>query len=179
MHTGALGAATWAYFLGVLWRRGAPREIAPAWGKAVILLALIFPIVMAPKLRFDLRAPKIYVRSVSHELVRLLPEGARVIIVDPLDAGFYAKLMRYMLYRHVLVVRSLQYNPSADAIQNAVTETQPAYAWIHTQTDAVRGIFGAPLPPGRSYLMKKEAIGWRLIESWPYPGYALPSDIPD
>jgi hypothetical protein len=179
MHTGALGAATWAYFLGVLWRHSTRPDWVPAWGKAVILLALIFPLAMAPKLRFDLRSPKIYVRSVSHELVRLIPEGARVIIVDPLDAGFYGKLMRYMLYRHVRVVRSLQYNPSADAIRDAVAETLPTYAWIHTQTDAVRGVFGAPLPPGSSYLMKKEAAGWRLIESWPYPGYALPSDIPD
>ncbi len=179
MHTGALGAVTWAYILGVLWRRQARPDLAPAWGKAVILLALIFPLAMAPKLRFDLRSPKIYVRSVSHELFRLIPEGARVIIVDPLDAGFYGKLMRYMLYRHVLVVQSMQYSPSADAIQTALANTHPTYAWIHTQSDAVRRVFGALLPPGSSYLMKKEVAGWRLIESWPYPGYALPSDIPD
>lgn len=179
MHIGALDAATWAYLAGLGWRARNGSRVSPLWGRAALALALLFPVLMAPKLRFDIRAPKIYVREIGPAIDRLLPDGARLAIVDPRDAGFYSKLMRYVLYPRTQVVVSLFYEPPQDLILKALADNQASHAWVHTQTDAARAAFGLPLPDRASYLLAKEGDGWRQIGMWPYPGYALPSDVPD
>ena len=179
MHVGALDAASWAYLAGLWWRKRNREGIHPAWGRAAVAVALIFPLVMAPKLRFDIRAPKLYVRAIGPEIDRLLPDGARLAIVDPRDAGFYSKLMRYVLYPRTQVVGSLFYDPPTDQILKALADNRATHAWVHTQTAAARAAFGLPLPDGASYLLAKESDGWRQLGDWPYPGYALPSDVPD
>jgi hypothetical protein len=145
----------------------------------MVALALAAPLLLIHKIRFDLHAPKVYVRQVGAELAPMLPAGARVAIVDPLDAGMYAKMMRYEIYRSGEVVSVLKNGLPLKWLRKRLDESKPDHAWVHTQDAAVRTVFQAELPAGSSYLLKASDQGWRVIRSWPYPGYRLPTDIPD
>ena len=155
----------------------APKARAWQWG--TIALAFLIPLLLVRDLRFDIRAPKIYVRAISPEIKELVPEGARFVIVDPLDAGFYPKLMRYLLYPHATVEMVSVYDPPAEALRQALSSADVSFAWVHTETEAVRSVFGLPLPDGASYLLQKTEGGWKQLGAWPYPGYRLPRDVPD
>jgi hypothetical protein len=178
MHLGPLGAAAWAYIAGEIWSRRRLPQIGGRWRAAPVGIALLLPLLLIVSLRFDLRAPKVYTRAVGAEIATLLPEGAKLAVVDPLDTMFYAKVMRYLVFPKVSVVASLYYAPPADRIQAELARTGATYAWVHTQDAAVRSVFGG-LDDGASYLMEKGDGGWTLIKAWPYPGYRLPTDIPD
>jgi hypothetical protein len=179
MHVGVLGGATAVYGLAILWRRHGATRVSVKMGWLMIALALAAPLLLIHKVRFDLHAPKIYVRQVGAELAPMLPAGARVAIVDPLDAGMYAKMMRYEIYRSGKVVSVLKNGLPLKWLRQRLDESRPDFAWVHTQDAAVRTVFQAELPAGSSYLLKASDQGWRVIRSWPYPGYELPTDIPD
>ena len=179
MHVGPLGGAAAVYGLAILWRTRAAGRPGIGWAWLAIVLVLAAPLALINKVRFDLRAPKQYVRQVGAELTTILPPGARLAIVDPLDPGIYAKLLRYELYRSFPVVAELHHSASAAAILAPLSENKATHAWIHTQSDAVRAAFKADLPEGASYLLESYGEGWRIVRSWPYPGYRLPTDLPD
>ena len=179
MHVGPLGGAAAVYGLAVLWRTHAAGRGGAAWAWLAVVLVLAAPLALIDKVRFDLRAPKQYVRGVGAELATILPPRARLAIVDPLDPGIYAKLLRYELYRSVLVVAELHHFASADAVLAPLRKTKATHAWVHTQSDAVRAAFKADLPGGASYLLEASRAGWGVVRSWPYPGYRLPTDVPN
>jgi hypothetical protein len=176
MHVGGVTLVAAVAGLAQLWRhRGwrAPRAAAVA----VVVLAALSPLAMTKYVRFDLRAPKQYVRAVSAQLAPMLPQGAKVALVDPLDPGFYVLLMKWGLHgRTDQVLRVYLGGPPLSEIERLGSR----FAWVHTQDEAVRRFFGLPLPAGSSYLLARgETGGWSVLAEWPYPGYALPTDIRD
>ena len=179
MHVGALGVATWAYLGAEFWTKHRPFSVKPALRTGGIALAVLLPLALAHNLRFDIRAPKIYTRAVGAEIAQLVPQGAKLAVVDPLDTAFFAKLLRYVVYPKASVVTNLAYQQPAEAVTRELERSGAGYAWVHTQDEAVRKVFGAALPDGASYLMERTAQGWVEVKSWPYPGYRLPTDIPD
>jgi hypothetical protein len=179
MHVGALGVATWAYLGAELWAKRRPFLVSKAAGGGAIALALLLPLATAQNLRFDIRAPKIYTRDVGAEIIQLVPQGAKIAVVDPMDTIFFAKVLRYVVYPTADVVTAIAYQQPANLVSAELTRSGATHAWIHTQDEAVRQVFGAELPDGSSYLMEKTVQGWKEVKSWPYPGYRLPTDIPD
>ena len=179
MHLGFLAAATASYGGALVWRRHGARLPAfrAAWLATVLVLAA--PVVLVNKVRFDLHPPKQYVRTVGAELVRILPPDARLAVFDPGDVGFYAKFVRYLLHPDVAMVFEHHIFANRRNLPGKFADSRSTHAWVHTQSDEVRALLGAEMPSGASYLLEKTDDGWRVMTSWPYPGYDLPTDIPD
>jgi hypothetical protein len=179
MHLGLLAAATASYGGALMWRRH--RAARPAFwaGWLAVVVVLAAPVALVNKVRFDLHPPKQYVRVVGAELVRILPADARLAVFDPGDVGFYAKLVRYLLHPDVAMVFEHHIFANRRDLPEKFVKSRSTHAWVHTQSDEVRALLGAEMPSGASYLLEKTDDGWRAVTSWPYPGYDLPTDIPD
>ncbi|MBT3990922.1 MAG: hypothetical protein HN884_07485 [Rhodospirillaceae bacterium] len=180
-HLGMLGVACGFYGLAVLSQKYSSRIPYATLGKVAIVLALILPIGAAAKIRFDIRAPKIYVKKVGLEIARTIPKNSHVIILDPLDSGFYAKMMRYQLYgvADVILKTSAFTKETPEKLKKRVAESKATHIWVHTKNKAVDEIVGLALADRTSHLLKRQGNKWQLVKSWPFPGYNLPSDIPD
>ncbi len=184
MHLGHLGAACAAFGLALFWRRSvyeSTRNWWPKTGLAAIALVVILPLAFAPKIRFDVRAPKTFVKTVGLEMRNLMPAGSRVFVIDPLSAGFYAKLMRYQLYGVARLAGDIQASSRITPVdlRDKLAKTGSTHAFVHTQNQAVRDGLGVDLKAHNAHLLVKQGTTWQLIKSWPYPGYLQPQDIPD
>jgi len=184
MHLAHLGAACSAFGLAVIWRQKLAKYMAnhiPKIRYGLITVLLILPLVFAPKLRFDLRAPKQFVKLVGAEMSTILPKGARVFVMDPRSSGFYTKLMRYQLYGIATLTGDITAfsDKAPNAVRDKLVNSNSTHVWVHTQTDVILNVLGDHLPPQNTHLLEKKGNGWKLIKSWPYPGYNQPQDIPD
>ncbi len=183
MHLGLVGVVFAAYGAGLLWERYGDRlagRVTVNLPRLAVVLVVALPVVFAYKLRFDVRAPKIYVRQVGDEIARIVPKDSRIVVLDPLETGFYAKQMRYRLYGvATLIGDSNVFRYTKPEGVRELLELEPTHIWVHTQNPAVGQVLGLSLPLRNSHLVEREGEKWRLVKSWPYPGYDLPSDIPD
>jgi len=184
MHLAHLGAACSAFGLAIFWRYKLAERMndqIPKIGFGLITILLILPLVFAPKLRFDLRAPKQFVKLVGSEIASILPKGARVFVLDPQSAGFYTKLMRYQLYGVATLTGDITVfsDKTPNIIRERLVNSKTTHVWVHTQTDVILEVLGIYLSPQNTHLLAKQGKGWRLLKSWPYPGYNQPQDIPD
>lgn len=180
MHLGALAMATAAYGFATLWRQK-QWKLPPQAGWAVIALMVIIPIAASGKLRFDRHPAKLYVRAVGDELRDLLPKGARLNMLDPVNDGTYMMIVRYAINQHAngsTFIVGAQTAKSSD-IAGALVRHRNSHAWVHESNEAVEGALNLALPAGASHLVRKEDRGWKLVKSWPYPGYARPADLHD
>lgn len=180
-HLGLLGLVCTGYGGALSWRHFGSRVPPALVGRALIVLVLILPVVLVPKLRFDLRAPKIYVRAVGIEIAAMLPVGSRLAVIDPLDTGFYAKMMAYAVQGVAEMVgrTTVHHKRTPDLMTRFLANAEPTHVWVHTQVPAVRLALGHDLALRHSHLLAKGDNGWTLLKSWPYPGYERPQDIPD
>jgi hypothetical protein len=174
-HLGPLGVAFAVYGLALLWRRHRPRW-SSALGAAAILLAVATPIALAGKLRFDIRAPKLYVRAVAEEMAGLLGRDDRLAVIDASGDGTYAMMVRYVLGPRVRMLAGDPQMPES-LVRGVLSNTGVDAAWIHVPTPAIDAALGMTLAPRASHLLKRENGRWTEIKSWPYPGYASPADI--
>ena len=184
MHLAHLGVFCAAYGLSILWHEklaGRFGNTSKHLAKLTVVVLILLPVAFAPKLRFDIRAPKQFVKQVGAEMASILPKGARVMVLDPLANGFYAKLMRYQLYGVATLSRdiSLFHPKKLDYVRKYIEESNSTHMWVHTQSKDVVEVLGVPLKERNAHLLEKQGAGWRLIKSWPYPGYNNPNDIPD
>ncbi|NQW01894.1 MAG: hypothetical protein HQ483_19470 [Rhodospirillales bacterium] len=184
MHLAHLGVFCATYGLSVLWQyRLAERmtKTLPHLARVGVLLLVILPLFFAPKIRFDIRAPKQFVKQVGIEMREMLPPSARLLIIDPLSAGFYTKLMRYQLYGTATLTEAIHVisDSSAKGVRDLLERTKSDYVWVHTQNPTVVEGLGVELPNHHAHLLEKQGTQWQLIKSWPYPGYNQPQDIPD
>lgn len=161
---------------GVLHHRYASHLAIPKHvGTAVILVVLAAPVLLAPKIRFDLNPVTRYVRSIGSELAQRLSVGTRLAVFDPADNGKRALLLRYETARVAQVQRLAPNDPnSLDALRQSFAALQDAYLWVHVPTPTVAAALGVELAPGASYLLQFGGRGWTMTGSWPYPGYADP-----
>lgn len=184
MHLAHLGVFCSAFGLAVLWHRYQPRYLINALShlsKIGVVLLMILPLVFAHKIRFDIRAPKQFVKQVGVEMRDLMPPTARLLVLDPLSAGFYAKLMRYQLYGEAIFTKAVNVieDSSAEGIRKVIEETRADHIWVHTQNAGVVEGLGVDLAERNAHFLRKSGDGWELVKSWPYPGYNKPQDIPD
>jgi hypothetical protein len=174
-HLGPLGVAFAAHGLALLWRRH-----QPGWGRALgiaaIVLAVATPVALAGKLRFDIRAPKLYVRAVSEEVAGMLGHDERIAVIDASGDGTYAMMMRYVLGPRVRMLAGDPQMPEA-LIRGVLAAPDLDAVWVHLPTPAIDAALGTTLAPHASHLLKRENGRWAEIKSWPYPGYASPADV--
>jgi len=183
MHLGGLATAFAALGLAVLWRRllPGPRSFVRPLGWAAVALMLALPVAASGKLRFDVRAPKLYVRAVGEELRRTLPADARLAVMDPAGDGFYVMLMRYATRGapKVAVWFAARSDYAPDKVRAALDGARATHVWVHVPTQEVARALGVELTEATSHLLAREGDAWRLVRSWPFPGYRSPADVPD
>ncbi len=181
-HNGLLLVAFAAVFVAAVWQRHGARRWpnVPAWPAVVI--AILLPVVFMPKLRFDIHPVKMYVNDIAPQIRALLPRDARLGVVDAVGTGLYSKIMRYRLRDWATVHSAMtvfsRYEPGqlASALENG----KFTHVWVHTATGEVARALGVDaLPQAASQLLQRRPVGWELLASWPYPGYANPADMPE
>jgi hypothetical protein len=179
MHVGGVMLALAALGGGVLWRRWSGRRLPlRTLGGIAIALMVAWPVVGSSKLRFDIRAPKQYVRAVAAEIRTMLKPGDLLADIDASGYGTYVRIMRYELLDRPAKVEFFERSPDMETreLSGFLATTRPSYAWVHVPTAAIEAAFGLKLPPRASTLLRREDGGWRVVKSWPYPGYDLPDD---
>lgn len=181
MHLGGVCVVFAAYGLGLLWHRR-PNWLRNAWpGRIAIILVILLPFAAATKLRFDDRPPKTYVRAVASDIRDSIEPNSRLAVIDFAHGGFYAMMMRYYVFdaADIAVILTAYQGVSARIIRKSIDESNATHAWVHIPTQEGAKAFGVQLPDRSSYFLKRQNGAWRIIRSWPYPGYRLPSDLPD
>ncbi len=147
-------------------RLGARARVAAG---AAIVLALAFPVAIAPMLRFDLQVPQPTVFALGPRIAAHLPSDARLALLvpgDPFDAT--GSLVRGTLLfleprRPGLDVRTVN---RADAeTLSAAHRDGYGFALITCTPPNL----GPDIPPGVAALLRRETVGWSLVDSWAWP----------
>jgi hypothetical protein len=151
------------------WRRPRPGRYATA---VFIGLALLAPVALAERLRFDIEMPQPLAWDAAAELKPYLKDGDKLALLLPGDNGEIGTLIDGYLAnapprRRGLV---LAYYKTADA---ATLDAAAAAGYeLAAITCTPTGLDG--LPPGVVALMKHDASGWIVVASWPQsPGIPL------
>jgi hypothetical protein len=171
---GGAGLLFAAAALGEGYRRyGAGHSLGPRAEAVLAIIALALPLALSPKIRFDLNPVTRYVRSVGIEMSDLLPANALLAVVDPSDNGKRSLVLRYELRSPSVKV---QRATGSDLRQATASAT---HAWVHVPSSAIVEVFAVPMAPRTSYLLAREGARWRIVRSWPYPGYSDPASEDD
>ncbi|CAN0574143.1 unnamed protein product [Laminaria digitata] len=180
MHLGGACVAFAAYGLTLLWRTRMPWKPRRSYAWVAFVLIIITPLALAHKIRFDQYAPKIFVRAVAEEIVEIIPKDVRFASLDVTSVGDFEVIARYVITPHVNYVgfMILAYKPTIENVKKFIARTQPEFAWIHVPTKALEAATGLTLPARHSYLVKNEPAGWKIVKSWPFPGYDDPNNAP-
>lgn len=180
MHLGGACVAFGAYGVALIWRRWLAHRVRPRYAWILILLIIVTPFALAYKIRFDQYAPKIFVRAVADEIVETIPKDKRFIAFDNVGIGDLEVIVRYVVKPHVKSYKFVisSYRPTVESLGELISDQQPDYAWVHVPTKTLELVTGLMLPPRHSYLIQRDARRWRIVKSWPFPGYADPSTAP-
>ena len=165
----------------MVWRRFLAARVRFNLSWLIIALLLIAPFTIAYKVRFDLHPPTVFVRAVSEDMVKLLPKGARFAILDVTGSGEFMVIARYVTTPQIRYEGSFlaAYNPTAVRLRNFVTERRPEYMRVHVPTREVEQAFDVELTPRHAHLVKMNGLKATVVQSWPFPGYTDPNNVPD
>ncbi len=148
-----------------IWER--PLRAANA---AVLGLALVAPVALAKRLRFDLDMPQPLVWDLAKRLSPYLSDGGRLALLLPGDNDSVATMISGVLAdtpprRHML---DLLRRDTADApTLDAAARLGYPLALISCTPNGL-----GDLPAGQAVLLRHDPDGWHLIAAWPYPPYA-------
>jgi len=188
---GLLGAMTAAFGAALFWRMKIAEGIAkkPVLHRALpvlgVILILTAPVVTAERLRFDIRPQKDHMRMAGRDMAKLLPEGAKLAVVDQRSNGYSGVLIGFELHSGVNARRGLGVGmnlrgfSSADQVKKRLQPSAITHAWVHEPLEFARDAFGLELPPYASYLLARDGKTWAVVKSWPYDGYTDPYGFPD
>ncbi len=181
MHLGGGAVAFAAFAAALLWRQWITTRLRRNIGWIAIVAMLAVPLAVAGKIRFDIRPAKTYVRATAEEIVKIVPAGARVSILDLGGNGSFGVIARYVISSHTTIAGELTAAgaPSRENIAKFLGSQKPAYVWVHYPTPAARDALGAALPDGSSHLLRLAEGRWQVVRSWAYPGYTNPYELPD
>jgi hypothetical protein len=180
MHLGGACVAFGAYGIGLLWRARVVPRMRRNYAWVAFLLIVITPFAVSYKIRFDLHAPKIFVRMVSEDIAATIPRGVTFASFDNTGNGEFEVIARYVMTPHVEYVGFLiaASRPTEKKIRTFLTEKGPDYAWIHVPTKPLEQALNISLAPQKSHLVKRTGTNWTIVKSWPFPGYDNPNTVP-
>jgi hypothetical protein len=173
MHLSLLGAAFLAYGTGILWRRfRGERALPRAVGIAVLVLVIVLPVALAPKLRIDLEPPKPFYRAVAADLAGVVPREARLLVFDVAGSGESGVITFYYLRRADSRVGFLSAFHGVDAAtaKKRFDDDSLDFVLVHSGEQLAAGATGLDLPEGESALLRRENGGWSIARRWPHPG---------
>ena len=139
------------------------------------------PFAVAHKIRFDLRPAKIYVRATAERIVDIIPDGARTAILDLGGNGAFGVIARYVISTKATLTGEMTASaqPTETNIRRFIAANRPDYIWLHYTTEPAKRALEISLDDGASHLLRRTDEGWRVVDSWPYPGYDNPYVLPD
>lgn len=188
---GLLGCTTAAYGLAILWRKRVDVRTSGSFmfsrllpGLAVVLVVAM-PLLATKTLRFDIRPQKDHIRMAGQEMAHILPQNARLKVIDPNGNGLTTVITRYELTNGVAADKNIDVPAGFDNYRNGVLSLDPlqdtslTHAWVFQPTDMVKDIITPPLSPGSSHLLEKQDGAWRIIKSWPYKTFDNPYNLQD
>jgi hypothetical protein len=160
----------------------AVRELVPSHGTSsrlcriamasAIVLALVSPVALAERLRFDIEMPQPLVWNLAGELKPHLKDGDRLAMLLPGDNGEIGQLLSDYLATAPPRRRGL------DIVRRTTADTATLDAVAGAGYDLAvisctpEGFIG--LSPGVAALVKHGADGWHTVATWPYSeGIAL------
>ena len=170
-HVGLLAVIFLAFGVVLLWRRHMSLRRLPGWvPKVPVALVLILPIAFAHKLRFDLEPPKPHYFTVARSLGALVPVHAKLFVMDPRGTGESGVISRYVLNRYGQPWMSGFQNPTPKNVKKYVDRVGAGnFLLVHSVVRGVGEALGHDLGSRRSYLLRREAKDWRLVQSWEKP----------
>lgn len=179
-HLGGLMWAWGVFGMALLVQRKWGGALSPKIYALAIVVMLVLPLALAPKIRFDANPVKRQVRVIGNELRTLLPVGSRLALIDPTGTGEMPLQLRYYIYPvGQEILRWNLFNRHED-MPPLIDKLTPDHAWALSQNPVVRDYFGIDLPTGAASLLKRQDDGvWILVKSWPYVGYDDPSNVKD
>jgi hypothetical protein len=193
---GILGCTAAAFGLAHLWRRYVSPRLADGKGIARLLpafgvaLVVVLPFGFPHKLRIDARPQKDHMRLVGQDLGRILPEGARLAVVDLRGNGFTSTVINYELTSGPGAGRGLTVGPRINLftrlktpgeLRGRLARGKVSHVWVHQPLAEVQTALEVDLAPRGSHLLRRADGRWELVRSWPYDGYDDPHspDLPD
>jgi hypothetical protein len=180
MHLGGACVAFAAYGLTALWRDRVALRLRRSYAWVVFALIIVAPLALAHKIRFDQYAPKIFVRAVAEDIVREIPKGVKFASFDVTGVGDFEVIARYVITPHTNYVGFfiLAYQPTSTNLRKFIAQKQPEFAWVHVPTAALDQALGIKLPRENSHLIQRIGQKWKIVKSWPFPGYEDPNNAP-
>lgn len=179
-HVGALETLAAVAAAGIAWRcYGAGHRTLPKMLAALGIAAVIVgPLLTIKYLRFDRQPVKVHIRTVAAEMAPLLPPDAKLTVVDPRGTGFYAIYVDYLLGFGRQVDLSINVFGAKNTLDHLLPEAEK-YLWVHTQNSKSAAAIGLPLATNASHLLAADGDHWRVVHSWPFPGYEDPTAVKD
>jgi hypothetical protein len=151
---------------------GARPRIRRAAAAAAIIVALVSPVALAERLRFDIEMPQPLVWNLAGELKPYLKDGDRLAVLLPGDNGEIRDLLSGYLASAPPRRRGLDilWRKTADtATLDQVVSEGYDLAVITCTPDGLMG-----LPQGVAALIKHDSGGWHPVGTWQYEaGIAL------
>ena len=145
-------------------------RVSPKIRTGAIVLALILPIALAPKLRFDLEPPKPHFTSVAKSLKDNIPKAAQVFIIDPTGTGESGVITRYHLNKFGAGWLASLHNTEVKNIKRYISQvTDNDFILLHSVTRNVETALNLQPDPRQSHLLKREGKNWKIIQSWRKP----------
>ena len=144
---------------------GPPRRRMAA--AAAVLLAVLAPVLMVKRLRFDLVMPQPLVRALGTDTAELLRPGDRLALVLPGDNGSVATMLesvfRYETPRWPTIDISVRDEFDATTLEDLAS----AGITKVLITCAPRGAEG--LTAGQPVLLEWQQEQWHILQAWRYP----------
>ena len=136
-----------------------------------VVLALVAPVAFAERLRFDIEMPQPLVWDLARALKPYLHDGQRLGLLLPGDNGEIGDLLTGYLAsapprRRGLVLT--RYTTADTATLDKATAAGDTLAVVTCTPDGLLG-----LPPKQAALLRRAAIGWQAVATWPY-GAGIP-----
>jgi hypothetical protein len=147
---------------------------------AILATALVIaiPFGLASKIRFDSHPVKDFVRDITAELRGTLPAGTRLMVIDPLMTVFYGLVINYDLTNTAEVGGYIHIrNPQVKFMTLYEERFRPTHIIVHTSTEEVDRYTGLELDRQAAHLLTRDGDEWRIVKSWPYPGYTSPTEF--
>jgi len=174
-HLGLMAVTFGAFAIPAMWQRYLNGKDLPRYALAVLFAGvLLAPFVFAEKLRFDLEHPKPFYRAVARELPGLMPEGSRLLILDPIGTGESSVLTRYPLSKRrteLLAYFAAFHDFSPQVMTKQLQSMKPDFLLIHSVKPSINEILGTDLAEkGYSYLLRKSGENparWEIVKEWP------------
>lgn len=161
-------AMTGGHFL--VWLSGHIQLQRAAW--LPVIIVLVAPLAMAHKLRFDKLPAYSHYRDVGRTLTEHLPSGSKLFVIDPVGTGESAIIARFELSELEVNVtyNAVFHDMSVKGISNFLASGQDHPLLVHSVTDSLNQAIGMSLEPRKSYLIKPDASGNKMIAiDWPWP----------